>query len=270
MITFFFSWLLFSSFIIFDGDVYSPFFSIVILVYMWVPGILALFFYRREKRTIPFRTHRHRGYFYAGLLPILLIFLTILMSLPFFERRSVEGLQTVLPFFLRTQDIRLFFVFFFTYAIFMALLSGYGINLFICLGQELMWRGYLWDKLRIFGFWKASSAIGFFWGLWYAPLVLTGWNYPDHPYKGILAMILFCVLLTPLLLYSRMTTKSVVAPSIFHGVMNAFSGTGVYLFYSPDHLRVGFAGLFGLAVLAGADLVLFFKIRKKKLLLQYD
>jgi hypothetical protein len=39
------------------------------------------------------------------------------------------------------------------------------------------------------GKWKAYLIVGVIWGLWHAPLIAIGFNYPGMPVLGILMMI---------------------------------------------------------------------------------
>ena len=45
-------------------------------------------------------------------------------------------------------------------------------------GEEWGWRGYLLPRLMPLGKWKAYLLVGLIWGLWHAPLVAIGFNYP--------------------------------------------------------------------------------------------
>jgi hypothetical protein len=63
-------------------------------------------------------------------------------------------------------------------------------------------------------FWKSSLVIGTVWGFWYAPLILQGHNYPQHPILGMLMLTIFMLLLSPLFAYVRLKAKSVIAASV--------------------------------------------------------
>ena len=63
------------------------------------------------------------------------------------------------------------------------------INSLVAFGEELGWRGYLLPKLMPLGKTKAYLLMGVIWGLWHAPLVLIGFNYPGYPILGVLWMI---------------------------------------------------------------------------------
>ena len=103
-----------------------------------------------------------------------------------------------------------------------AITAGFSLNGLFALGEELGWRGFLWGQLRPYGT-MGKIFVGVIWGLWHAPLILLGYNFPHHPYWGILFMIFFTVLLTFPLIDLRDKAHSVYASSIVHGMINASS-----------------------------------------------
>ncbi|HEV3029866.1 MAG TPA: CPBP family intramembrane glutamic endopeptidase, partial [Planctomycetota bacterium] len=61
-------------------------------------------------------------------------------------------------------------------------------NSIAAFGEELGWRGFLHRALEPLGFWRSSLLIGAIWGLWHAPIILLGHNYPRHPVAGAFMM----------------------------------------------------------------------------------
>ena len=95
------------------------------------------------------------------------------------------------------------------------------LNMIFTFGQEWGWRGFLLPKLLPLGQWQALILTGALWGLWYAPIVLLGYDYPFHPKLGLLLMTIFCVVFGILLGWVRLATDS-VWPAVFaHGAFNA-------------------------------------------------
>ena len=117
--------------------------------------------------------------------------------------------------------------------------------------------GLLLKQFKEMSFIKASIIIGFIWGIWHAPLILMGHNYPQHPQIGVLMMIVMCTLLTPLLIYITMKSKSVIAAAIMHGTMNATVGISIMAVNGGNDLTVGVAGLAGFLTLAIFIILLF-------------
>ncbi len=125
------------------------------------------------------------------------------------------------------------------------LIAGITINAVAAFGEELGWRGFLLHEFRNMKFLKASLIIGFIWGIWHAPMILMGHNYPQHPEAGILMMTIFCMLLSPLLMYITIKAKSVIAAAIAHGTMNAIAGISVMMIKGGNDLNAGITGLAG-------------------------
>lgn len=144
------------------------------------------------------------------------------------------------------------------------LVAGITINALFAFGEEAAWRGFLHRCLKGMGFWKESLVIGFIWGLWHAPLILMGHNYPGHPVAGVFMMIAFCILMTPVLIFIREKTGSVIMAAVAHGTVNALAGLSIIYLSGYDELLSGFTGLAGFIVTAIFDiLILFFRRRSK-------
>lgn len=130
------------------------------------------------------------------------------------------------------------------------LVAGVTINAFAGFGEELGWRGFLVRQFEKMKFWKAAGIIGFIWGIWHAPIILMGHNYPQHPVAGVFMMTVWCILLSPLFLYITIKSKSVIAASILHGTINATGALSVLLISGGNDLLVGLTGLAGMIALA--------------------
>lgn len=138
---------------------------------------------------------------------------------------------------------------------------GVTINAFFAFGEEFGWRGYLLWELAPWGFWKTSFAIGVVWGLWHAPVIVAGYNYPTFPFIGVLIMIIACVAFSPIYTYLVVRSHSVLAAALFHGIFNAAAGIVIAFAVTETALLgeviaspVGLAGIlaFGLATIGVA------------------
>ena len=98
---------------------------------------------------------------------------------------------------------------------------------------------------------------GVIWGLWHAPLVLNGHNYPQHPVAGVFMMVIFCLLLTPMLLYFRKKGGSVILPAIMHGTFNAVVGISLILVSPVNDILYGASGLAGFIALLLVNICLY-------------
>ena len=129
---------------------------------------------------------------------------------------------------------------------------GLTINAVFAFGEEFGWRGYLLWELAPMGFWKASLAIGAVWGLWHAPVIVAGHNYPSFPLVGIVAMTAICIAMSPLYTYLVIRAESVMAAVFLHGVFNAFGQTFGLFVFTDDALVMELvaspAGIAGIVV----------------------
>ena len=232
------------------GQSYIPFVAFGFAL-MWLPGVLALIFAKKEGFKIPILTRPNFGFLKVCGRALLIVMIISLVSLPFAEYAGFEQIRYSLPTFMRNLSPVLFVLAASLYFSVIAILAGISVNMVAALGEELMWRGYLWEKLKHHGFLKASLLIGFLWGIWHAPLViLFGLNYPEMPYLGVFMMIAFCMALSPILCAYRARNLPVIYPAIFHGTMNAVAGVSILLFVEPNLFWVSVPGVVGIIVLA--------------------
>ncbi len=89
------------------------------------------------------------------------------------------------------------------------------------MGEELGWRGFLLPRLMELGRWRAILLSSVVWGLWHAPVILQGHNYPETPVLGVFLMVGWCVLLGIILSWLYFETRSPWAPALAHGSINA-------------------------------------------------
>jgi len=146
--------------------------------------------------------------------------------------------------------------------LFIALFSALTFNLPFMLGEELGWRGYLWQRTA---HWSGMRRVGFtgvVWGLWHAPLIAMGHNYPDHRVAGIGMMVLFCLLLSVLFDWTRTRSGSIWSACILHGLINGTAGVTILFAYGGHALVASVVGLSGLVTIALlAALILLFDKR---------
>ncbi|WP_417233528.1 CPBP family intramembrane glutamic endopeptidase [Arthrobacter sp.] len=104
-------------------------------------------------------------------------------------------------------------------------LIGSFINLVPALGEEIGWRGWLVSRLEPLGRTATVLISGVIWGLWHAPLILLGYNYPGVPgWLGLAAMVGFTVSFGAVLAWLRLASNSVWPAALAHGALNAAAG----------------------------------------------
>ena len=142
--------------------------------------------------------------------------------------------------------------------------AGATINAVFAFGEEIAWRGFLLKLFNGKKFWNVALWTGIIWGFWHAPIILNGHNYPQHPVLGVFLMVVFCVLFTPILMYFRQKSGSVIVPAIMHGTFNAVAALSLVLVTPTNDLLYGATGLAGMLVLLIVDVCLFFCYKRSK------
>ena len=126
-----------------------------------------------------------------------------------------------------------------------AVVAGWTINALFAMGEEYGWRGLLWDEFKEKGFVPANVIVGFIWGLWHAPLILLGYNYPGQPLSGILFMILFAIGFSFVLGSLREKTNSVWPVAAAHGMFNALAVLLLLFLVDANTFLAGPLGVLG-------------------------
>ncbi|MFC1976036.1 CPBP family intramembrane glutamic endopeptidase [Chloroflexota bacterium] len=129
-------------------------------------------------------------------------------------------------------------------------------NTLFAMGEELGWRGFLLPKLLPLGQWKAILISNIIWGLWHAPVIVQGLNYPGYPIAGIFMMVVFTLLLGTIFSWLYLNTKSPWTPALAHGSVNAIAGVPVLFLIPGFDMALGgtlasVAGWSGLLVFVG-------------------
>lgn len=140
-----------------------------------------------------------------------------------------------------------------------AVLSAVTVNAPFMLGEELGWRGYLWQRTAHWSGLRRVLFTGVVWGIWHAPLIIMGHNYPGFPVAGVFMMVVLCVLFALLFDWTRTRSRSVWSSMMLHGIINSSAG-GFALFTWGGHpllgSPVGVAGFVAFALLGAAVLLL--------------
>ncbi len=220
---------------------------------MWITGLVALFFCKREKIALPVFTKLSSIYFIAGSLPILAGLITVTISALFTKYIGFSVLSHHLPHSLgpylpKAVPLRVAIFFLLNYV------SGITLHMLATLGEELMWRGYLWEKLKHYGLWPASVITGTLWGLWHMPyLFILHKNFGAMPWVGTLMMIGALISMSPILTWLRSVSNSLIVPAAFHGVCDVgISFTYVVVAVNSHNIfYVGQAGIIGMLVMLG-------------------
>jgi uncharacterized protein len=125
------------------------------------------------------------------------------------------------------------------------------LGLIIAFGEEYGWRSYLQSELIRIGKIRGLVLVGVIWGLWHAPIIAMGYNYPGYPLLGILLMTLYTTALAFFLGYAVFKSGSVWLAAYLHALNNAVASFLLVLVYRPDSPIFSFGlGLYGMIVWA--------------------
>lgn len=233
----------------------QTFFSVFSIIYMYIPFftvvIVEKYIYKGSLKGLGFYLKWDKYIFFSIFIPIILTFLSNFLSL-IFKDIAINS-EYLKPYFLILLTLQVIIV-------------GSTINALVALGEEVGWRGYLVNNLIHKGFFKSSLIIGFIWGIWHMPLVLMGLNYPESKSIGIFMMVIFTILLSPIMIYITLKSKSIINASIFHGILNSIGGLHLILLKGGTDLTKGITGFPGLIVLFVLNLIflpLFLKFEKE-------
>ncbi len=126
------------------------------------------------------------------------------------------------------------------------IVAGVTINALFAFGEEYGWRCYMVKTLGGRKFLSAALLIGFVWGIWHAPLILMGHNYPDARVAGVAMMVFFCILGGIIELYFVLKSGSMWAAVFIHGTINALAGMSVLMYPGSSALLTGMTGVAGM------------------------
>jgi len=264
LITFGVSWLVALVYHLAGGRWNTPLSVVVGAVYMLVPMLAALFvqkvLYRQaviEPLGISFRINV--WFFIAWLLPALLVVCATLAAalLPGVSfSPEHEGLFRRMAGTLTPEELEAMRMSYTAMRINPALVSliqgliaGATINALLTFGEELGWRGLLQREWEHLGAFASSGIIGLVWGVWHAPLILMGHNFPDHPVAGVFQMIAATMLLGILISYVRLRAGSVIPAALMHGSVNGLYGISLMYLDWDNDLSIGLFGTGGCLVM---------------------
>ncbi len=99
-------------------------------------------------------------------------------------------------------------------------------SMLLAFGEEVGWRGFLQPRLQSrLGAGGSVLAVAAIWGVWHAPLLLLGYNYPTLSWPlRLLWMSAFSVIGSAILAWVRQRSRSVWPAAYGHGVINRSLG----------------------------------------------
>jgi uncharacterized protein len=132
-----------------------------------------------------------------------------------------------------------------------SVLLGPILGIVVTFGEEYGWRGYLQSELLKLGRVRGVLLLGLIWGAWHGPIILMGYNYPDHPLLGVALMTLYMTGLAVVLSYAVLKSGSVLLAAFLHAVNNQVAAFIIAIGFKPFDTAFSFMiGIYGIAMLA--------------------
>jgi len=181
-----------------------------------------------------------------GVIALGLVFVAVLRTAPI--DFTMTKFREVFPNVPAAAEIPLYFT------VINLILAPF-INFVPAFGEEYGWRGFLLPKLiGRFNLLGGLLLTGTVWGLWHAPVILMGYNYPYHPdLVGVAAFTVWCILAGFFLGWLRLKSKSVLPAALGHGAINAYAGFGLLIAPAADEIMtipLGLPAMLALLVFA--------------------
>jgi membrane protease YdiL (CAAX protease family) len=113
-------------------------------------------------------------------------------------------------------------VLFFTLNLILSLLLQSILGSIVTIGEELGWRGYAQEKIvRLFGMNRGLILLGLVWGYWHLPIILMGYNFPNHPILGAVVLMPTSTIFMGIFLgWLYLRSGSIWMPTVAHAAMN--------------------------------------------------
>ena len=146
------------------------------------------------------------------------------------------------------------------------------INMFVALGEEAGWRGFMYPYLKEkLGVNKGRIVGGLLWGAWHWPImILAGYEYgKDYIGAPVLGLIVFCICTTAMGIlfdYVYEKTETIWLPSLMHGATNAFTVFAYMI--KPEYSRMSilgpaFIGIIGMIPMVVLAVIICIKQKKQ-------
>lgn len=218
----------------YSGGAEGQTFRVLAPITMLFPGIAALIFLKASGeglRFIDWTVPKPRFLLWGALVPATTALVCVVLISSFHLGSSphlswADGNVAIEkgPFLLGQgqQSLMIFLV---NYAVTAVVFSA--VNGVVAAGEEIGWRGFLQKKLVArLGVLPGVALVGLIWAHWHTPVILMGYNYPDHPVLGALLLWpVTCILMSFLLAWLTINGGSVWPAALAHGSWNAFHGS---------------------------------------------
>jgi membrane protease YdiL (CAAX protease family) len=260
LIVFVISWLI--ALAIYLGGGLQSMAALGIYLYMLIPAlgsfIMRKFITKEGFKNSGLKLSKFKYYAYGWLIFVIIVSLAYVLTV-LFGLASWDWGMRILPAEIKQslpEEISppMFFA-----LIFLAnTIIGPVIGIPFTFSEEYGWRSYLLPKLLPLGRLRALITHGIIWGIWHAPIILMGHNYPGYPIWGVFLMIILTILSGIILGWLYFASGSIFVPAFAHGVMNNAASSFIIIVTLFNPTLGGITGAVGLGILLTAVLILHF------------
>lgn len=239
-------------------------YKLLAIIYLSLPGVIAYLKSRREGVSLSIKNTHYGMLILSIALPFVVLVSAMILTFLFSLDEAKDAFLIAPMHGLTVKHKVLQLAIFGSNMALLTLFYGLTLQLIIAFGEEVMWRGYFLHQLKKYSFFVQASLTGIAAGLWQVPLILLfGWFYPEHTILGPLWMIVLSLLLSPILLYLRRVSGSLLPPTLFHAFFYAMASLLPFIMSEPNYILGGMTGVAGFLSLVGIN-ILFIPFFKKE------
>lgn len=219
----------------------------ILIIYGWIFGTIALLLAKKENINLPILNKPNRYFVFNLLFPIVILIISITISLLIKEYQIVNMMQLYMPNIIIFNSMSFNLIFISFILVLCNIINGLITAFCVMLGGELMWRGYLLNKVKTEGFWIASLYTGILFSLWsIAPLLFGDL---ENIFLKIPETIMIAVLISPLMVYMRIKGRSLIVPATTYSFFVSIGSIGNFLFSPNIAVFFSSTGLLGICAL---------------------
>lgn len=242
----------------FDLEEGNQLYKLLSFGYFWIPGVIALFYAKKEGFVLPLSIPHVKYILYALGIPMLLFLFSLCFTFVLDVQAGDDTYLLAPTHGLTTKYALIQFLIMSSNLAMLTLFYSLGVHVLLILGEELFWRGYLLEHLRGYNFYLTAAGIGVLSGLFSIPVFFfVDMFYPQQFEYAPFWMILQSVLLSPLLQQLRISSKSVLIPAICHATLFSSANMLTFIMSDPDSLVAGITGITGFLALVLGNGILY-------------
>lgn len=220
--------------ILLAGGVAGPSFTLMATALMFFPAVAGFLYLRRTGRSArPILTAvgKKRYLIAAALLPVAVTVVVIggAVAAGVMTQTLYDGTTGMIT--LPGTDGEQIAVGVFVLQFLVTMVVGIAVTSIATFGEEFGWRGVFQNRLVAkYGVVAGLVFLGIFWGIWHAPIIYAGYNFPGYPLLGSLVfMPLFTLGASGVFAWLTLRSGSFWPAVLAHASFNSTAGPLIYL-----------------------------------------